>query len=278
MVRFDAYTATSCDFTHNQAYELLLAASGDAIVDTKQGRGFHLFENRLACKDDSGKEIGSVSWGGKHHAERVMLEVKGEHSPEVVKRLRAAYPHRCTRVDSCADFDAPRAFEGLYRRCKQVKRAHRIVGGKAGDWEDFPEKGRTLYLGATSSVARVRLYEKGKQREYEHLGLLNWARLEVEVRPAKDSKDAYASLSPLEVWGASRWTRELAGIVLREHVDPHPAGTVWRKSSDERALDWMCLQYGSALLRLLGDVGDWQSVGLSIGESVERQKRRLRND
>jgi predicted transcriptional regulator len=35
------------------------------------------------------------------------------------------------------------------------------MGGKAGDWDDFPEKGRTLYLGSTSSPVRARLYEKG---------------------------------------------------------------------------------------------------------------------
>ena len=34
------------------------------------------------------------------------------------------------------------------------------MGGKAGDWDDFPEKGRTLYLGSQSSPVRMRLYER----------------------------------------------------------------------------------------------------------------------
>ena len=59
------------------------------------------------------------------------------------------------------------------------------MGGKAGDWDDFPEKGRTLYLGSQSSPVRMRLYEKGLQPEYAHLNRPNWARIEVQVRPAK---------------------------------------------------------------------------------------------
>ena len=35
------------------------------------------------------------------------------------------------------------------------------MGGKAGDWDDFPEKGRTLYLGSQSSPVRMRLLRKG---------------------------------------------------------------------------------------------------------------------
>ena len=52
------------------------------------------------------------------------------------------------------------------------------MGGKAGDWDDFPEKGRTLYLGSQSSPVRMRLYEKGLQPEYAHLNRPNWARIE----------------------------------------------------------------------------------------------------
>ena len=64
------------------------------------------------------------------------------------------------RVDACADFDAPGAFEALLAPCIEIKKEHKLRGEKAGDWEDFPEFGRTLYLGASTSAVKARMYEK----------------------------------------------------------------------------------------------------------------------
>jgi hypothetical protein len=263
MVRFDGYTATTTAANPHQLAELF----GPGL-DVREGRGFHQFGHRVAFKDNTGTEVGSVQWGGVH-GERSMLEVKGERTPEVVERLRSLFPHRVTRMDSCADFDAPRAFQSLYRSCLSVKRRHRLKGEKRGDWDDHPEQGRTFYVGSPQSVTMVRLYEKGKQPEYQHLSRDNWVRLEAQIRPAKEAKAEFASLSALDAWGASRWTRELAGLVLSDHVDPHPAGTTWRKSERDTALEWMCKQYGAHLLSLKADLGDWQSVGLTLGELLK---------
>lgn len=274
MVRFDAYSATSTGVKPDDFLQVLSdAAEGfSALAKFQQGRGFHTFGERLAIRDDTGTEWGSVMWGGRQ-GDRVMIEVKGERTPKAVEALRARFPHRCTRVDACADFDAPRAFERLYRACRAVKKAHGVMGGKAGDWEDFPEKGRTLYLGAKTSATRLRLYEKGKQPEYAHLGRDNWARIEVQVRPTKEAKTAFSSLSPVEVWGASRWSRDLAGAVLREHVDPHPAGTVYRLPEREAALRWMSRQYHHHLASMAEDLGGWDCLGLVLREMHEEIKR-----
>lgn len=274
-MRFDAYTATTSGLKPSQAFQLVMDTVGEVVEDTRKGPGFQRFAERVAFVDESGSQFGSIQTGGAH-GDLVMVEVKGEHSPKLVEALRRACVHRCTRVDSCADFDAPRAFERLYRQCRAVKRAHRIIGGKAGDWEDFPERGRTLYLGSGASAVRTRLYEKGKQREYEHLHLSNWARLEVQVRPAKDARDEFSTLSPEQVWGAAKWTRELAGVALKEHVDPHPAGSVYRLRDRERALRFMCAQYGAHLLSLKDDLGGWPEVGLTLAETISElsQERR----
>lgn len=273
-VRFDAYSATSqdakaCDFVQVLA-DAAGGIAGGGIEKVIQGKGFHTFGERLAFRDNTGSEWGSVMWGGRQ-GDRVMIEVKGERTPKAVEALRSRFDHRCTRVDSCADFDAPRVFEQLYRACRQVKKAHRIIGGKAGDWDDHPELGRTLYLGARSSPTRMRLYEKGKQREYAHLSRPNWSRIEAQVRPAKDAKEAFAKLSPEEVWGASRWTRDLAALVLKMHVDPHPAGTTYRLSERDTALEWMCRQYGAHLLSLAQDLGGWECVGKTLGDVIAQQ-------
>ncbi len=270
MVRFDGYSATTTAANHYQLAELF----GDGY-EISGGRGFHGFGERIAFKDSTGVEVGSVAWGGRHdgnHGQRTMIEVKGEQSPRVVEALRSLYPHRATRLDSCADFDAPGAFERLLSSCMAVKRRHRLVGERQGDWQDFPERGRTQYLGSRQSVTRLRLYEKGKQSDYVHLGLPNLVRAEAQVRPAKEAKTAFSTLSPLAIWGASTWTRELAGEILRDHIDPHPAGTVWRKTGLEQRLGFLCRQYGATLVELLAQVGTWECVGLSLSEKIKQQR------
>lgn len=268
MVRFDAYSATT---TAAKPDELIGLLASVATVGTSytQGKGFHTFANRMSVKDETGVEFGSVSWGGRQ-GERSMIEIKGERTPAVVEALRRDFEHRCTRTDSCADWDAPGAFSRLLGVCTSVKQLNKLKGSKAGDWDDFPEDGRTLYLGAQSSPVRARLYEKGRQKEYLHLDKPDLVRLEIQVRPQKlDSKTEYSKLDALEVWGASKWTRQLAASILEQHVDPHPAGTVYRQTELETKLHWLCNQYGPALLELHALVGNWECVGLSLGEKLK---------
>lgn len=275
MVRFDAYSATMIGPKPGDLLGIIVQQTGlGQHISYTQGKGFHTFGERISVKND-GTEVGSVMWGGRQ-GERVMFEVKGEHTPGAVEQLRSAYEHRVTRADACADFDRLGAFEELLKPCLQVKKEHRLKGSKAGDWDDFPEDGRTLYLGSTASAVRVRLYEKGKQPEYRHLDKPNWARVEVQARPAKEAKTEFSKLSPIEIWGASAWTRELASKVLQQHVDPHPAGSVYKLSERETALRWMCKQYGLHMVGLAADLGGWKEVGLTLMEMVKEQQENER--
>lgn len=270
-IRFDAYSATTTEATPEQLLAVIVDAGGlGGLSDVREGKGFHTFGKRLSINSTEGVEWASIQWGGSQ-GDRAMLEVKGERTPKAVEALRARFQHRCTRLDACADFDAPRAFEGLLDACLAVKAKHKLVGERQGDWEDFPERGRTLYLGARKSVTRVRLYEKGKQPEYRHLDRPDWTRIEIQVRPAKDAKTAFSTVSPGDAWGASTWTRELAAAALQSHIDPHPAGTVYRQTSTDAAIAWMCRQYGSHLLDLANDLGGWDCLGLTLGEVVKKQ-------
>lgn len=267
-VRFDAYTATTVEANYYQLTELLQQAGG---APAKQSRGFHHFANRVEFKDGSDQSIGAVQWGGAM-SPRSMIEVKGESSPGVVEGLRRLCNHRVTRMDSCADFDAPGSFDRLLVACMAVKRNHRLKGSRAGDWQDFPELGRTQYLGSPQSTTMLRLYEKGKQLEYAHLDRPDWVRAEIQVRPAKVAKSHCSTWSAADAWGASNWSTELAGEILADHVDPHPAGTTWRRPDRERALRWMCKQYGSHLLSLVEDCGTWENVGLTLSEIIKEQR------
>lgn len=271
MVRFDAYTAT---ITAAEPRDVLALLSQVGQVETvKHGHGFHTFAQRASVRDGTGTEWASVQWGGSQ-GDRLMIEVKGEHTPAAAEAIRSTYPgHRVTRVDSCADFDEPGAFERLLKACGHVKAKHRLKGEKQGDWDDYPEDGRTLYLGARSSVTRLRLYEKGKQREYAHLGREHWVRLEVQVRPTKQAREAFSKAGPIEVWGASRWTRDLAAEVLAQHIDPHPAGSTYRLPEREAALRWMCRQYGQHLVSLADDLGGWDVLGYTLRDVIEEVHR-----
>lgn len=265
--RFDAYTATTRAARYDELIGLVWHP-GDKI---RQGRGHHGFKERASFVSSCGTESGSVSWGGTH-GDLVMIEAKGERTPEAVEKLRAKVEHRCTRVDSCHDVDQVGAFDALLQVCTAVKKANRIKGGKAGDWDDFPEDGRTLYLGASTSPVRLRLYEKGKQPEYRHLNKPDWTRIEVQVRPAKEAKDTFSKADALEVWGAARWSREIAAEVLSAQLAPLPAGTTYRLDDRERALRFMCKQYGAHLVGLHNELGTWEDVGRKLAEMIERER------
>jgi hypothetical protein len=94
----------------------------------------------------------------------------------------------------------------------------------------------------------------------------------LQVRPTKDAKDVYSRADSLAVWGASAWTRELAGLVLAAELAPLPAGTVHRLSDQERALRFMCKQYGSHLIGLRNDLGGWDEVGQKLAEMIRRER------
>lgn len=210
---------------------------------------------------------------GGRQAERVMLEVKGERSPTVVEALRARFDHRCTRMDSCVDFERPGAFLELLEPVMRVKQEFGLYGERRGDW-DYPELGRTQMVGADTSAVRLRLYEKGKQPEYRHLVRPDLVRAEIQVRPAKEAKSAYAHVTAVQAWGASKWTRAIAAELLGELLDPQPPGTVRKFATRERALRWMVKQYGSHLVGLAADLGGWEVLGLTLKEMVKAENRR----
>lgn len=268
--RFDAYTATVSGIDRGQAFAILRPhiLPGD---QWREGDGYHGFGRKESFKGGDGAEWASMLYGGRQ-GDRVMVEVKGERTPDVVQAIREVIPsHRCTRVDSCADFNAPGAWEKLLQETLEVKAAFKLRGERRGDW-DFPEDGRTQYLGAPSSPVRARLYEKGKQPEYRHLAQFDLVRAEVQVRPKNAAREVYATLGPLDVWGASPFVRDLAARVLHAQVKPQPAGTIYRETDRDRSLRWMCKQYGPHLVSLHEDLGDWECVGRTLMEYIAQER------
>lgn len=274
MPRFDGYTATLArtdEAAAARASSVFLEAmwrDGDEVRPATAKR----FERCQEVVDSTGQQVGRVAWGGRRD-HLVMAEASGERTPEVVQGVRSAFPaHRCTRVDSCEDFESEGAWERLLGTVLGVKAKHRLYGPKAGDW-DFPELGRTQYLGAPSSAVRVRLYEKGKEPDMRHLQRPDWCRLEIQVRPQKEGKTTFSTATAEGVWGASQYTRDLAQELFLSRVETLAAAGGRRLPDRERALRFMCRQYAVAMTGCANDLGGWDVLGLTLGEMVEEEQR-----
>ena len=163
MVRFDAYTATMKGPKPDDLMQILFDQVGTAAGFSKT-RGFHTFGERLAIKDGSGHEFGAIQWGGRQE-DRLMFEVKGEHSQKAAEALRARFEHRVTRVDACADFDAqgplkpswrhPSRSEGAPHHGRQSWRLGRLPGEGPDFVPGQPEQPRSYASLRKGPSARI---------------------------------------------------------------------------------------------------------------------------
>jgi DNA relaxase NicK len=137
-----------------------------------------------------------------------------------------------------------------------------------------PKSGRTQYVGAPSSAYRVRVYDKGKEMmakgadvdkdgyifnslDGKKLHVDDWVRYEMQLRPKAQIKSSIALYSPKDFIGVSPWLREAGNKIFNLNIKK-VAFKQKEKSSYDKALDFMCLQYGRHLKKLFfenkGDV------------------------
>lgn len=274
MFKFDAVTALSSSYQPDDVAFAIFDEfrHGDACLkEMKGGRGSRFFGQRISIKTNDGEEFAAISHGGTHES-LIMLEAKGAFTGDVMTFLRGHFPeHEYSRLDSCADFDEEGGFDRFDQQLQIIKKNSKLKGSKAGDWDDFPEDGRTRYLGATSANMRVRLYEKGKMPECRLLNRPHWFRLEAQLRLDKEIRQFVPLPSPDDVWKFSPWTRDVVAAVLDQHLDPIRA-RVAKVSVRDRALQHMAKQYGKHLSSLSNELGSWQAVGLTIADLIEEQR------
>lgn len=274
MFKFDAVTALTAQYQPDEIAHAIFDhfRHGDACLkEMKGGRGSRFFGHRISIKTHDGGEFAAISHGGTHES-LVMLEAKGCFTGEVISFIRDQFPeHEYSRLDSCADFDEEGGFERFDKELEIIKKNSRLKGSKAGDWDDFPEDGRTRYLGAPSADMRVRLYEKGKMPECRALKRPHWFRLEAQLRLDKEIRKYVPLISPSDVWKFSPWTREVVAAVLDQHLDPIRARSA-KVSVRDRALQHMAKQYGKHLSSLADELGSWQAVGLTIADLIAESR------
>lgn len=240
-----------------------------------------------------------------HHHQRgavatILAGGNGEHpfawassdsTDNFVDLVRGTWPHDHlpTRLDPAQDFTDRKAYDRLRRVARDIAKARRLSFPSITD-ELNAKAGRTQYIGSPSSDYRVRIYEKGWE-QVEKLGIHNpdglpddfrirnyatgelvhpadWTRIEGQCRPqGEEARRIAATATPEQAWTFTPWMQELAKRALS--LDLERAYIRTRKvSTDEAALRWMCDQYANMLTRLKTDLGDWQSVGLTIGDMI----------
>jgi len=159
-----------------------------------------------------------VSHGGNQGADPGVL-TRGGFARKVVPVLQAEWGQqaKATRLDSCLDFHG--GFNLIRDGMNEMHEQRRI----ARDAYGVPETGQSFYLGSKKSPFRCRLYQKGLKElpsmapeEREHFW--DWTRLEAEWHPRSNEQQRAMLMSPIEVWGACAWGRDLLAWVA--HLNP----------------------------------------------------------
>ena len=280
-MKFDWYAATLPGVGPMDALEVIKSGMGYAVEEGRRRLGY---AQCFKVQNEGGDTVAEVLCGsvGKNHLETHAVAT-GENAPQFASVLRGAFPdHRVTRFDAAEDLDEPGAFAKLTNTMVEVALAHRVKGL----WitPDDPGEGATYYLGGKSSAVTCRCYQKGLQLRKDIHPVLrpsiseHWARLEVQVRPPKtEGKTLAATLTPEQAWGFAAWSQDLILAALKLNVEKIQ-GLGWKpQTDDEITLDWLCRQYGPLLGRMVEDLGNWECVGLTIGDRIAELARIARN-
>lgn len=191
-----------------------------------------------------------------------LLEATGSLAREWKPRLAQLGMWRCARVDACLDTDLL-GFDDLEALAvesshgsAQITKMESVRGGQ----------GRTLYVGASSSRIRCRLYEKGLQDPDNYAS--NVVRFEVQLRPDSQFKKSAMLLSEVEVLSASS-----VGCAVLECLGVK-ADHVSVRETKERvyADDWLPVWVAERIeKRLLRNGGDVYALIDDIGKLVDRK-------
>jgi hypothetical protein len=235
--------------------------------DTRPGRPRNNYPEAVEIVTREGDTRATVLHGGHNPEPHVFAS--GEDAQPFTDLLRAEWPvHRVSRYDSA--FDVRGRFDAAHTSLDGVCRRRGLKGLLMAPVD--PEDGATFYVGANNSAVRLRLYEKSKElakrsRTWDGIEP-DVLRFELQVRPErKDAKARAATLGPVEAWGVSPWSREVA----RDHLGEEPARVIRQPrlpSSFERTDRAMFAQYGPHIRELLARLGSWEAVAAHLARRL----------
>lgn len=279
LARFDWYAAT---VRVNSALVLKQLADALRVELRELSKGLNGYTNQVELRRD-GEVIGKVLYGGNGGSPHVFAS--GSNADELAHVLRRLWPdhHGVSRCDVAIDFDGPGTWDRLEVFARSFAAEQGVKTSVYGDWitPGSPD-GRTLYLGSRKSAVFLRIYEKGKQLRglavdsgQDPEGVSDdLVRVEIQVRPEKDSRHIAARMDPVDAYGFSRWSQtfaaDLFGLDLVRVSIKHV-----RDSDDDRALAFMRRQYGAVLERVVAEQfgGSWEAFGVSLGGQLVGRRR-----
>lgn len=282
-MRFDAYKASLPAGTDAEQVinHLALANASGSLA---KGRPRFGYEACTTLLDTGGDRWADVLHGGSNG---VLVEVSGEHSPELVDLVRQAWPvHACTRADVCQDImeDERGTFGRLASRLDEIVRQHGRVKARGIVPRVRADEGASYLIGSRASETYFRVYQKPEQLLAEGLGHKSlriffdrWVRVELEAKPQKDNRLLASSFSPRDFFGLSRIARSVCDEILDVQVEK--TGAIDYKNITARARQRrVCLkQWGNTFRDWKDEVGSWAEVGIAVRELLEeldREKKR----
>lgn len=291
MSRFDAWNASFRLDEFHRVRDLLRNELGATFEARKRGlHGYHHSEDLII----DGARHGIIAWGG---ISRFFVEVKGEAAqrwytivypyaisdtdPETGEEMEEPFV-RLTRADVCFDWldhQDTKALAPAFMAAVEAGPGRKVQWTQAGDWltEEGRLRGCTLYMGSKDSPVMIRLYDKGR----EQIGKGNDApsdlrRLEIVVKPKKDSMRGWAWLSPEYFWGASEASR-----IAAKHFGIGDAEGLKRsytqKTDIETQMMYASVQYGEAIVELVRRAGGSPEMARLV-ESQVRQNSELHKE
>jgi len=279
MMRFDAYKASlpaGTDASQVINYLALQNPDGELL----EGRPRFGYEACTSLRDEAGDRWADVLHGGTNGT---LIEVSGDHSPQVVDLVRQAWPvHACTRADVCRDIvvDDRGLFDRMAPRLDQLVRDHGRVKAKGIIPRVRPEEGATYTIGSRASETYFRVYQKPEQLLAEGLAhksiriyLDRWVRVELEAKPQKDNRLRAATFAPHQFFGLSRIARSVCSEILETDVEKTSVIDYKCFTNKTRQRRVMVKQWGNVLREWKEDSGSWAELGLGLRELMEELER-----
>jgi hypothetical protein len=266
MAKIDWYQSTIDDYPRVIADALMQLPDAH---DLEHGRGRLNYRESSRIVSSDGHTLATILHGGHNGAPNALAS--GDHAQAFASIIRSTWPdaHRVTRLDSAEDVRMP--FAEAHEACQAISAELRVKGSSIVP--DDPQDGATYYMGAPSSRARIRCYEKGKQlrSEGDEEADPDVIRFELQLRPNDlHAKLQAASLGPDEAWGATALARRVAGVfghqadrvVLRQRL----------AATYDRTHAAMLTQYGGHLAQMFARHGSWDLVGEQLGFDLDTGK------
>lgn len=261
-MRFDWYQASIPEVPHEVIMEALSAS--DYYGSWEQSRPLRNYDSAASFVVGNETRF-KINFGGQNAEHGANVIGSGKDAQSLADLLRASFPaHRVSRVDSCEDYYHKDAYDYLRNVALKIAKEQRVQCREIVKPLADSDDGRTLYLGAQTSPVLMRIYEKGKQ-----LGdRSEWVRAELQIRPQKEIKAVMAGLSPVEVWGLSKWSHAM-GIQLGKKGLQRVDAQVFQQSDHYRAYRWMLKQYRGVLEQMLATHGSSAALGAQIVYDLE---------